>query len=81
MKWELLAGNEQAVRVSVELIRRWLVKHLSVEPSREESLDLNSALAQSRFEFAEKARQSGRYDLAIEDYKKLLNIYQITVKL
>jgi tetratricopeptide (TPR) repeat protein len=72
INWELLKGNSQAVLVTVELERLWLIQSLSVEPNREEALDIQSALAESRFEFAEKARKAGQYELAIENYRDSL---------
>jgi tetratricopeptide (TPR) repeat protein len=72
IQWELLKGSTQEVRVPVELERLWVIQNLSVEPTREETLDIQSALAESRFEFAEKARRSGHYDLAFKDYQETL---------
>jgi tetratricopeptide (TPR) repeat protein len=72
IQWELLKGSIQEVRVTVELERLWVIQNLSVEPTREETLDIQSALAESRFEFAETARKSGHYDLAFKDYQESL---------
>jgi tetratricopeptide (TPR) repeat protein len=73
LDWELLSGDIQAMRVSVELVRMWLVQNLSVEPNPQESLEIQHILAQSRFKLAEQLRQAGQYKRAIEDYKETLN--------
>jgi tetratricopeptide (TPR) repeat protein len=71
--WELLKGDDQKIQLSIELVRLWIVRNLSVEPNREESLDIQTQLAENRFEFAEKARTQGHYLLAIDNYQDALN--------
>jgi tetratricopeptide (TPR) repeat protein len=72
LEWELLVGDVQGVRIAIEIIRIWITKNVSLEPSREEELDIQYILAQSRYEFAQKARQAGKYDLATKDYQEAL---------
>nr|WP_157453015.1 hypothetical protein [Coleofasciculus chthonoplastes] len=72
LAWELLVGDVQGVRIAIEIIRIWITKNVSLEPSREEEIDIQYILAQSRYEFAEKARQAGKYNLAIKDYQEAL---------
>lgn len=45
---------------------------MPLEPSREKELDLLKTRAQSHYEFAEKARHAGHYEIAIEDYEEAL---------
>lgn len=73
LSWDLFKGTLQEIRVYVELVRIWISKNLSLEVSRETKLDIKAALAQSRFEFAEKARHEGQFDLAIKDYEEALH--------
>jgi hypothetical protein len=49
LKWELLKGNAEKLQIRVELIQHWLVQNRLVEPSRQENLNIQYALAQSRF--------------------------------
>ncbi|MTJ09743.1 ATP-binding protein [Anabaena sp. UHCC 0204] len=72
IKWELLKGNDQAIHVTVEIVRIWVTENIPLEPSREEEIDIHQILANNRCEFADKARQAGSYDLAIKDYKEVL---------
>ena len=80
LEWELLKGNAEELQITVELIQHWLVQNRLVEPSRQENLNIQYALAQSRFEFAEKAFQAGQYELAIKDYKESLEYIPRNVK-
>lgn len=72
LKWKLLVGDAQAHHVAIELVRIWITKNISLEPSREQELDIHYALAQNRYEFAQKACLAGKYDWAIKDYKEAL---------
>jgi len=72
LEWALLVGDVHSVRITIELVRIWITKNVSLEPSREEELDIQYILAQSRYEFAQKACQAGKYNLAIKDYQEAL---------
>ena len=71
-EWELLKGNDQAIHVTVEIVRIWVTENIPLEPSKEEEIDIHQILANNRCEFADKARQAGSYDLAIKDYEEVL---------
>ena len=72
VEWDLLVREGQRWRLTMEIVRIWVEKNIPLEPSREKELDLLRARAQSRYEFAERARHAGHYEVAIEDYKEAL---------
>lgn len=72
VKWDLLVKEGPEVRPTIELISIWVTKNISLDPTAEERLDFLEARAQSRYEFAEKARSIGNYEIAIQDYEEAL---------
>jgi len=73
INWELLSGDNQSVKVSVELLRVWIVKNLTVEPRQEQATAILFELAEKSFDVAERLFHSGRYDLAIGQYLVVLD--------
>ncbi|MCY6491645.1 nSTAND1 domain-containing NTPase [Leptolyngbya sp. GGD] len=74
LTWDLLQRNSQHLRISVKIIELWIAENILVEPNREESEDIRRLQARYRYEFAEKARQAGGYDIAIKDYEEALSL-------
>ncbi|MBP0018899.1 MAG: ATP-binding protein [Cyanobacteria bacterium SBLK] len=79
-KWGLLKGNMKILQISIKIVQLWLLKNRLVEPTKQEKLDLQYALAQSRIDFAEKALHAGRYKLAIKDYQESLDYIPNNIK-
>lgn len=72
VKWELLERPNSRVSIAVELVRIWIAEHLVLNPSQEEALDIQYALAQSHLDLAKKVFEAGQYDLAIGYFKETL---------
>lgn len=72
VEWDLLVCEDQRWRPTIELMRIWMAKNMSLEPSREQELDLFKARAQNSYELAERGRREGNYEFAIQYYGEAL---------
>ncbi|OYQ66112.1 hypothetical protein B9G53_05190 [Pseudanabaena sp. SR411] len=80
LKWELLKGSAESLQISVKFVQLWLLQNRLIEPTQQENLDIQYALAKSRFDFAQQALQAGQYPLAIKDYRESLDYIPSNVK-
>ncbi len=72
VEWDLLERENGGWRPAIELVRVWVVRAIPVAPSREQTLDIASARARSRYQFAEEARRRGQVEIAVEEYQEAL---------
>lgn len=70
--WDLLAQENQMWQLTVELVRLWVEKNISLERDADEERDLRQARADRRFNLAETAYKEANYAVAIQDYKEAL---------
>lgn len=72
-EWDLLTEKSQELKISVELLRLWMARNLSVAAQPEQVKNILYELAQNSFELAEQFFQASRYDLAVKQYKVALD--------
>lgn len=68
-EWDLLVREGQGWRLTMELVRIWVEKNISLKPSLVEE---SKARAERRCEEAERARRDKDYGLALQAYIKAL---------
>jgi GTPase SAR1 family protein len=80
LEWELLKGSAESLQITVKFVQLWLLQNRLIEPTQQENLDIQYAIAKSRFDFAQQALQAGQYALAIKDYKESLDYIPNNIK-